>query len=602
MIVSPGSEAAGEGAQGAVAAPEGDFLATFDDPALDPSDPGVADATAVMVAVAGLSSWRHHLETGMDRAGDQDQHLLVAAEGSAWGRVDLSGLPQDPTRAEAESSGGTVMGMPDVVPSTGIQGEDRVGTPNGGATALGLDARAAPQLADDAALADAVTPAPSPGKTTPGTPEERPADRPDRSFRGPSIPQVEMPMQAPSEPVDANGKGLPVAGMEKPGIAVAGRNLAAYPAVQSAAPLPGAPENIAEASPPKTRSGTAATAGGAAETPDVLPASAGAPVGPKADPTLMTPVPGMLSQTDLPGNLQAASAVLAAEDSLPTPAGSASATPSFGPLRGPADKAEAVEGSDPLKPRPATGFWEGLLVGLSAPAGSAVVGSLPMPSRIVARPDPKADGVPDSLATRLPLPADLPARPTILGQRATPEVTDLTGPGLTADESPEAAATPLFQMAGPVAASPGSPASPSQPFPTPHLAAQITGALSQSPDGATELALSPEELGHVRLRLERDAQHPDRMVVMITFERPETLDLFRRHASELTDALRAAGFSGADIGFGQQTTGGQGFAGQTGQAEADGHPTARSLSPVEGPAPDRQKPRLAAGASLDLRL
>ena len=35
------------------------------------------------------------------------------------------------------------------------------------------------------------------------------------------------------------------------------------------------------------------------------------------------------------------------------------------------------------------------------------------------------------------------------------------------------------------------------------------------------------------LKLKPDAANPDRMVVMITFERPETLDLFRRHAGDL---------------------------------------------------------------------
>lgn len=134
--------------------------------------------------------------------------------------------------------------------------------------------------------------------------------------------------------------------------------------------------------------------------------------------------------------------------------------------------------------------------------------------------------------------------------------------------------------------------------PVPQLAAQIGAALSQSADGATELALSPEELGKVRVRLKPDAANPDRLVVMITFERPETLELFRRHAGELSDAFRSAGYAGADIGFGQQ--GG-------GQADPDGREATagRSLDGVLRPDPagaSSPAPRQDGAASLDLRL
>jgi hypothetical protein len=127
---------------------------------------------------------------------------------------------------------------------------------------------------------------------------------------------------------------------------------------------------------------------------------------------------------------------------------------------------------------------------------------------------------------------------------------------------------------------------------------QIVAALSRSADGATELALSPEELGNVRLRLEPDAANPDRMVVMITFERPETLDLFRRHAGELAEALRSAGYAGADIGFGQEGAGSGGFDRSADRSanRGTGH---EGLDPAPSHSP---APRLAAGASLDLRL
>ena len=130
----------------------------------------------------------------------------------------------------------------------------------------------------------------------------------------------------------------------------------------------------------------------------------------------------------------------------------------------------------------------------------------------------------------------------------------------------------------------------------PQLAAQVTAALSRGTEGETELALSPGELGHVRVKLKPDAANPDRLVVMLTFERPETLELFRRHAGELADALRAAGYAGADLGFAQQGSG---------QSDPRGQPAARGFegTPPSEPAGDLQpSPRHSSAASLDLRL
>ncbi|MBN8632996.1 MAG: flagellar hook-length control protein FliK [Rhodobacterales bacterium] len=150
----------------------------------------------------------------------------------------------------------------------------------------------------------------------------------------------------------------------------------------------------------------------------------------------------------------------------------------------------------------------------------------------------------------------------------------------------------------PLPAAQGSHALPTSPLPLPQIAGQLTAALNRSVTGETELALSPAELGHVRLRLKPDTANPDRMVVMITFERPETLDLFRRHAGELADALRSAGYAGADIGFGQQGGESPGSDRQKSFAPA----AVDGLSRRNGADADLPAPRQSAGASLDLRL
>lgn len=134
-----------------------------------------------------------------------------------------------------------------------------------------------------------------------------------------------------------------------------------------------------------------------------------------------------------------------------------------------------------------------------------------------------------------------------------------------------------------------------QSLPVPQIAAQLTGVLVRNASTVTELALAPEELGRVKLRMEPEAGNPDRMMILISAERPETLDLFRRHAGELADAIRNAGYSGADIGFGQ--SGREGGSDQ----RKDPSPFASGL-PFDDTDPSATTPMLSAGTSLDLRL
>ncbi len=132
-------------------------------------------------------------------------------------------------------------------------------------------------------------------------------------------------------------------------------------------------------------------------------------------------------------------------------------------------------------------------------------------------------------------------------------------------------------------------------LPVQQVAMQLAGVLVQATDRATELALAPEELGKVRLRLEPDAANPDRLTITINVERPETLDLFRRHAGELAEAIRAAGYSGADIDFGAHGQGDSGAGQHSG-------PSAEPDQASDETAPIQHSPRSIAGATLDLRL
>lgn len=74
---------------------------------------------------------------------------------------------------------------------------------------------------------------------------------------------------------------------------------------------------------------------------------------------------------------------------------------------------------------------------------------------------------------------------------------------------------------------------------------QVTDALVSTRGDRTEIALSPEELGRIRLVM---SGH-DRGQITIWAERPETLDLVRRNADLLTQQLADAGVSAGSLDF-----------------------------------------------------
>ncbi len=130
----------------------------------------------------------------------------------------------------------------------------------------------------------------------------------------------------------------------------------------------------------------------------------------------------------------------------------------------------------------------------------------------------------------------------------------------------------------------------------PAVVAQIIQTAAGKTGPVTEIAFSPEELGRVRLSIRTHESDPSRVVVMMNFDRPEVMDLFRRHAEQLLADIRAAGFSGADLGFSRSDT--QDKSGRR-------HDTTFAPEFVPDPllsrAADAQL-RPVSGSSLDLRL
>lgn len=126
---------------------------------------------------------------------------------------------------------------------------------------------------------------------------------------------------------------------------------------------------------------------------------------------------------------------------------------------------------------------------------------------------------------------------------------------------------------------------------------QVADALVNAPNRAVELTLSPEELGKVRMTLH--AQEGS-MTVAVQAERPETLDLMRRHIDSLAREFREMGYADVSFDFGQQSN--QQPKPQEQLAEA---PPARERNP-SGPFQSAAitAPDAADGASggLDLRM
>ncbi|MCV2867044.1 flagellar hook-length control protein FliK [Defluviimonas sp. WL0002] len=85
------------------------------------------------------------------------------------------------------------------------------------------------------------------------------------------------------------------------------------------------------------------------------------------------------------------------------------------------------------------------------------------------------------------------------------------------------------------------------------VAEQLAAAVSLRADGA-DVALRPEELGHVRISIER---HGAEVSVTLVAERAETVELMRRHVDLLASEFRAAGFDTCSFQFGHGQRDGQ---------------------------------------------
>lgn len=129
----------------------------------------------------------------------------------------------------------------------------------------------------------------------------------------------------------------------------------------------------------------------------------------------------------------------------------------------------------------------------------------------------------------------------------------LPGPGRATDITPDSPAVPAVAEPAAQAAmarpQPGTPVAstggaPPPTAPPPPATRQVADAVVRMEGEVTEITLAPAELGSLRIALSRDAHG---LVVTLTAERPEALDLLRRHMDLLRQDLVAQGEAGVRV-------------------------------------------------------
>jgi hypothetical protein len=123
---------------------------------------------------------------------------------------------------------------------------------------------------------------------------------------------------------------------------------------------------------------------------------------------------------------------------------------------------------------------------------------------------------------------------------------------------------------------------------------QIAEAVRLPLDGSIEVRLSPEELGRVRVSM---IPGEAGLVIQLVAERPETLELLRRHADLLAADLQDAGYTGLEFSFSRE---------DRGHDRSDAGPGPRTDPTIEKTAIQAAAPqgvaRSVADGTLDLRL
>lgn len=208
----------------------------------------------------------------------------------------------------------------------------------------------------------------------------------------------------------------------------------------------------------------------------------------------------------------------------------------------------------------------------------------------------------DTAPPHQPAPPASARRSSGIAEKPTPDVgATPNAPAAAPDQAmPQSGPDQLSPQANPVAVGPNTlqQTVPEQALPPspPAIPTQLIRHLAAAQTDAVDVVLQPEELGHVKFQIQ---QQGESVRILLSAERPETLDLLRRHSDQLLQEFRQSGFSQASLSFGQW-----------GQQQRSPAPPPELVALfdadfVEAPVAPRPPPITAAAASgqgLNLRL
>ncbi|MEP2640202.1 flagellar hook-length control protein FliK [Roseobacter sp.] len=123
---------------------------------------------------------------------------------------------------------------------------------------------------------------------------------------------------------------------------------------------------------------------------------------------------------------------------------------------------------------------------------------------------------------------------------------------------------------------------------------QMAEVLQRLPDRPVELSLNPEELGRVRMSI---SASEGGITLNVLAERPETLDLMRRHIDQLAREFQALGYENINFAFNEGQTDAEG------QANGDGSSELHASASAEAPDVEPVVPvTMAPSSGVDLRI
>ena len=166
-------------------------------------------------------------------------------------------------------------------------------------------------------------------------------------------------------------------------------------------------------------------------------------------------------------------------------------------------------------------------------------------------------------------------------------IVTLTEPAISSDPRPSPSTTTELRMS--------AIAGGSTPQMARHVAIQLSEAVGKAADRAIDLTLNPSELGRVRITL---TPGDGGMVVSVSAERPETLDLMRRHIDVLDQEFRDLGYGATDFTFSKEESG-------TGHADTNRSGDMSRPEDVSNSAAEHSPSRIASvviADRLDIRL